>query len=116
MTPFWRFAHRLALALGEPNPEALMNAMPGHVLDGWIEFNRVEPIGEPHADYRMATLAMLMGNAWLRDKNQRAYRVADFIPRFGVEDGRLDVERLANKIRAINAAFGGRVIDKRKGA
>lgn len=115
MNGFWRFAYRLALALGEPDPVALMGSMPATVLDGWIEFSAVEPIGEPHADYRNAMLAMLMGNAWLRKKGQRPYRVKDFIPEFGKDAGP-SVEELAAKVFAINKALGGVFIDRTKEA
>jgi hypothetical protein len=117
MSDFWRFAHRLALALGEPDPYLLMKTMPATTLDGWRAFDEVEPIGEPHADTRAAMLAMVIANGLLRGKHQRAYELDDFMLEFGERKTRqLSPDAFAEKLIALTKAMGGTIIDKRKAA
>ena len=113
-----RLAYRLALRLGYANPDAMRASMPYSVWRGWVEYATLEPFGEERADLRMAQLAQLMANAWLRRKGQRPYRLKDFMFDF---DGSLRLQRkspreLAAQVMALNRAFGGTFIDRRKEA
>jgi hypothetical protein len=110
-----RLAYRLALHLGYLNPDAMRAQMPYSVWRGWVEYEALEPFGEERADLRMAQLAQLMANAWLRGKGKRAYKTEDFLFDF---DGsrarkRASTEALAHKIMALNQLFGGTFIDNR---
>ena len=40
-----RFALRLALELGYPNPDAMLREMPAQQFDEWIAFYQLEPWG-----------------------------------------------------------------------
>jgi len=51
-------------------------------LSEWMGFYSIEPFGEERADLRSAIIACTMANAW-RGKNQRPFKVSDFIPNFG---------------------------------
>lgn len=118
MTPFWRFAYRLALALGYPFPGHLMRIMPGRTLDGWIAFDRVEPIGEPHADTRSAMLATVMANLWGRGKDDDPFTMDQFMLAFGDEaqptKKAATPDELASKVMMLNQLYGGTFVDKRK--
>ena len=111
-----RLAYRLALRLGYANPDAMRANMPYRVWRGWVDYSRLEPFGEERADLRMAQLAAIMANAWMRKKGQRAYKVHDFMFDF---DGKprtqqRTAEELAGKVMFLNQLFGGKYIDNRK--
>jgi hypothetical protein len=116
-----RLAYRLALRLGYANPDAMRAIMPASVWRGWIEYAQLEPFGEDRADLRMAQLAAIMANAWMRKKGQRSFQIKDFLFDF---DGELAKQRqkgqtpdeLARIVMGLNMAFGGKFIDKRKEA
>lgn len=114
-----RLAYRLALRLGYANPDAMRANMPYRVWLGWLEYSRLEPFGEDRADLRSAQIAQIMANAWLRRKGQRPYKIEDFAFDF---DGSLKrrtqrtPEQLAEKVIVLNRLFGGKFVDKRKGA
>ena len=46
-----------------------------------MAFAQVEPFGPERADLRAAIIACTMANAW-RGKNQRPFRVSEFMPKF----------------------------------
>ena len=107
-----RLAYRLALRLGYANPDAMRAGMPWSVWRGWIEYARLEPFGEDRADLRIAQLAALVANAWLRKKGSRRYKVDDFMFHFGEQRAKTP-DQLAEQIIGINRALGGTFIDKR---
>ena len=82
MTPARRFAYRLALALGESNPDAMLVRMPHRVFLEWIEYTNLEPFGEERADLRAGIIASTIANCLARKKGQPAFKVTDFMPRF----------------------------------
>jgi len=51
-------------------------------ISEWMAFAQVEPFGEERADIRSAIIACTMANS-MRGKKQRAYRIKDFLPKFG---------------------------------
>lgn len=110
-----RLAYRLALQLGYTNPDAMRANMPYSVWSGWVEYSKLEPFGEERADLRMAQLATLMANAWMRKKGQKPYKIQDFMFDF---DGKprtpqRTADELAGKVMYLNRLFGGTFIDKR---
>ena len=112
-----RFAYRLALRLGYANPDAMRAHMPYSVWRGWLEYERLEPFSEERADLRMAQLAQIMANAWLRGKGRRPYKLQDFMFNFDGQQQRArqaTPEELVGKVMFLNQMFGGTFIDKRK--
>lgn len=81
--------------------------MPARLFTEWMIFYNLEPFGEQRADLRAAIVAATIANA-NRGKNQRAYKVEDFMPRIDADDAREpDNDALLAKVRNLNAAFGG---------
>lgn len=56
--------------------------MPFTQLVEWMAYAQLDPFGERRADLRIARLMAFQANMW-RGKNQRAYRVEEFMPKFG---------------------------------
>lgn len=70
-------------------------------------FAQLEPFGERRADLRAAIVATTVANA-NRGKNQRPFKVEDFMPRLDAdEDVEPDWQRLLEQVRGVNAAVGG---------
>lgn len=107
-------AYRLALHLGYANPDAMRANMPWRVWQGWITYAKEEPFGEERADLRIAQLAALMANAWLRNKGQRRFRISDFMFDFDTSRTHKAPDALVEKVFTLNKAFGGTFIDKRE--
>lgn len=84
--PAWRFAYRLALALGQPNVRTMLSGLTGRELLEWEAFDRIEPFGEERADLRTGILASTLCN--LRGRKGRRSQPQDFMPRFGGEPSR----------------------------
>ena len=60
MTPERRFAYRLALALGQPNVDAMLARIPWRQWQEWIEYHSLEPFGQ--AGFRLGFAASGLGN------------------------------------------------------
>ena len=75
-----RLAYRLALATGIYNPDEMLMRMPFRIWREWLEYARIEPFGELRGDARMAMLASLFANAWLRGKGDPPHQPVDFMP------------------------------------
>ena len=60
-------------------------------LSEWQAFYQIEPFGEERADLRSAIIACTMANAW-RGKNQRAFKLTDFMPNFEPPKQQTDAE------------------------
>lgn len=58
------FAHRLALALGEPRVEAMLARLTARELATWMAYYRAEPWGAEVEDARHGTLMALLYNLW----------------------------------------------------
>jgi len=108
MTGERAFLFRLSLALGVPNPDSLLACLPYRIYQEWRRYAELEPFGEERADLRSAILSALVANAWLRGKNRPAYKISDFMPKFGPPEPRQtrSPDDLHAKMLAI---FGGRV-------
>lgn len=78
MTPGVRFAHRLALAVGEVDVLGMLARMPLSDLRRWQAYFGLEPWGEERADVRTAIVAATTFNLQ-RGQGQRARRVEEFM-------------------------------------
>jgi len=112
MTPARRFAYRLALALGESNPDAMLARMPHRVFLEWIEYTRIEPFGEERADLRAGIVASTIANCLARKKGQPAFEVKDFMPNFAPPKQKT-ADELFGQVRFLNFLFGGEYTDER---
>ncbi len=117
------FAYRLALALGQPNPEAMLARMPYRVWLGWIEYSEKEPFNREwdgqRADWRASMQAAMVANCLVRQKGQRLFVPDDFMPSFSVatpdaEEASPTPDDLLSKVMALNFMFGGNFIDNRE--
>lgn len=78
----FRFAYRLALALGAPDADVLLSSMSSTAFLGWRMFFVLEPWGCHVEDERFGILTALLGNC-NRDSKKRpeAFLAKDFYPR-----------------------------------
>jgi len=74
-------------------------------LAEWQAYSQVEPFGEGRADLRAAEVAWTMANLW-RGKNQKAYRLADFVLAAGPEPEDEEEMTPERMLAAAKAAFG----------
>lgn len=70
-------AFRLALALGQPDPDAMLDSMPRRVWLEWRAYWEAEPWDETRADLRAAIIAHTV-HSHLRQRG-RALRLDDFM-------------------------------------
>ncbi len=112
MKPARRFAFRLALALGCPNPDAMLAQMPYRVFQEWKTYYQYDPFGGERGDINAATIAATIANV-NRTKKTKRFKVRDFVPRYGPKEP-LTGEEMLQKIMAMNQAMGGTFIDKRE--
>lgn len=56
-------------------------------LIGWEHYAALEPFDETRADYRAASIATMIANV-NRSKEQRAYKLEDFVLKFGTDNAR----------------------------
>lgn len=82
--------------------------MPSRLLTEWMVFAKLEPFGERRADLRSAIVAATVANA-NRSKDQQAYKIEDFMPKFEDDEAERepDWEAMLARVRGLNAAFGG---------
>lgn len=62
--------HRLGVAMGEPDIEALQERITSRQFTRWIAFCRIDPFGEQRMDARFAMLITCVARM-LGDKNAR---------------------------------------------
>lgn len=74
------FAHRLALALGNIDVDAMLDGISSDQLIRWIAYAKIEPFGEERGDLRSAIVASTIANA-NRIKG-RVFKIDDFMPEF----------------------------------
>jgi len=119
-----RFAFRLALELGQPNPDAMLAEMPSRVFFDWMRHYRDEPFGEQRADLRMGimtanilTAISSLAAARAGKRRGQTFKPADFMPYLDDRQRRpriMSPDTQFKKIWLLNKLFGGTVIDKRK--
>ena len=76
-----RFAFRLCLALGIPDPDALLASIPGELLVEWRAYASLEPFGPLEAYGRTASLQATLANIW-RGKGRSPVKASDFMHDF----------------------------------
>lgn len=113
MTPARRFAYRLALALGEPNPDGMLARMPYRIYREWQTYATIEPFGDERADLRAGIVASTIANCLARKKGRPAFRPADFMPLFETKQDKTP-DDLFEQVKMINWLFGGTFIDERE--
>jgi len=92
---------RLALALGQPNPDAMLAQLRPHHLAEWLAFYRMEPWGDQRADIRAALQTMQLVSASGAKRTGGGYfELADFLLDF-----RPKSESLLAKAKAVFSNF-----------
>jgi len=112
--PATRFAYRLALALGEPDVDGMLESMSGNQFARWHEFFSIEPFGPRQDETRAAVLASLVYNGLYKGDRLRH---SDFFPSLR-EDGEdshdaddQDPVVLSAMMQAWVLAKGGKVVE-----
>ncbi len=103
----WRFAHRLALYLGEWDVQGMLARMSSSQLAAWAAFYELEPFGAAVEDHRAGTIAATVGNMagkTLR-KGERLTPATFFRARTGKARRAVDAERAA-VVEQVHAVFG----------
>lgn len=70
----------LCLALGEPDPDALLARIRPSVLGEWLAYFSINPWGAERADLRTGILTASVVNALKARVNGREARPSDFMP------------------------------------
>lgn len=114
-----RFAFRLALALGQSNPDAMLARMPHRVWLEWGEYAAIEPFdgewADKRADWRAGMQAATVANCLGRKKGQKAFKPDDFMPKIELRKKKQQTpDDLLNKVIVFNQLFGGMYIDARE--
>ena len=71
--------------------ERLLESFSSQEVAEWMAFSRIEPFGEERADLRSAVVACVIANA-NRGKNQRPFKIDDFVLKFGQKKAMSDNE------------------------
>ena len=103
----------MALALGIPKVDRLLQALSGIDLVEWMAYWELEPFGEERADYRMATLAALIANTNRDpDKCPEPFTTENFMPQFGPQDDKQEPPKIDKEtaLVAIREAMMGLVV------
>ena len=73
-----RFAFRLALALGWPDPDAMLDSIPAQTLTEWIAYYQLEPFGTLADDVEWAHWKAIYANVH-RPHGKLAYKPEKFL-------------------------------------
>ena len=76
-------------------------------LAEWMQYYELEPFGEERADLRAAIVATTIANS-NRRKGKRAFKPADFMPRFEKKEEAQSWEQQLAIVEALNSALGGK--------
>ena len=101
------FAHRLALALGRVDVDAMLAELDAQELMRWLGYHQLEPWGEERADLRAGIVASTIANVH-RGKGKAPFRVRDFMPRFRKAVKQTPEQMAAILTMAAKAAMGAR--------
>lgn len=110
MMPARRFVFRLALALGEPNPDRMLAQMPLRIFREWHAYYQYDPFGGERMDVLIANFMAWVGN--LRAGKNR-YKAKNFVPQWGPKDEPTP-DQMFQKVVMANRMLGGKFVDKRK--
>lgn len=73
------FAFRLCLFLGVMHPDYLLPQLTSRQIAEWMAYFQLKPFGQDHTDFLIAQLTTEFTNR-NRGKNEKQYKVADFLP------------------------------------
>lgn len=89
------------MALGEPNPDAMLARMTPTQLGEWLALYRIDPWDQKRADLRVGILgAKLMAGLGATKKSGGGWVPADFMPVLDPDAEPEEAPDLAAKIRA----------------
>jgi hypothetical protein len=98
MTERERFGFRLALALGYPHPDVLLDQITERQFQAWIGYYNTEPFGQERQDVGHAIVSATLASAM----TGKRHKPAAFMPRFGEDAPKPHVtEEHAGVFRAI---------------
>jgi hypothetical protein len=98
--PEWRFAFRLALALGAAHPDYLLPYLTSRQFRDWMDFYELEPWGSEMEFTRSGIVASTIANCH-RDSRKLAFKPKDFMPQFGKPPGQTMEETKAKMNEAM---------------
>lgn len=73
------FAHRLALAMGRVDVEAMLHEITLPQMTRWMAYYQIEPFGDWAQWQQHGALLSMIANI-MRAKGDKAYKASDFIP------------------------------------
>ena len=77
----------------------LLKEIDSKELSEWMAFYNIEPFGEFRADIRSAIIACTLANC-NRGKNQSAFKISDFMPKFETETKNQSPEEMKKLLQA----------------
>ncbi len=79
-------------------------------LQEWMAYAEIDPFGEERADLRAGIIASTIMNAIqaFGDGNNKKFEPQDFMPEFETRKEKKSTEELMEKVKQLNAAFGGK--------
>jgi len=89
----------------------LLSRISSRELTEWRAYYALEPFGDDRADLRAGVIAATTANVF-RKSGTPPYKARDFMPKFG--GPKPDWREMLEKVKAINAALGGRNGDDRQ--
>lgn len=111
--PDRRFAFRLALALGEPDVDEMLESISLPLVHEWAAYAEIEPFGEERADLRSGIIASVIANV-VKGKGGRTLTPRDFMPQFDKPVRRQTVQQMQSVFSAFAAVHNQRVAEQRK--
>lgn len=84
----------MALRLGKGNVNALARSLTAKQFIDWEFFEQLEPFGDLRADYHAAQIATMIANV-NRGKDQKPYKIEDFLIKFEEKKKQSPKEQLA---------------------
>ena len=80
----------------------------------WMAYHRIDPIEPLRSDFRFAMIASIIANIGGRKKGTRAFKIEDFMPKFGAEREQSQDEIKNNLNLWLKMFRKGRADDNRK--
>jgi len=89
----------------------LLGRISSRELTEWQAYCGIEPFGEDRSDLRAGIMASTVANVF-RKSGTKPYKAQDFMPKFGSK--KQDWREMLERVKAINAALGGKHGDNRQ--
>lgn len=102
------FQFSLCLELGIKHPDDLIPILSSKQLADWERFYQVRPFGRDMGFFQAAMIVCALANIH-KKKNAKAYKVEDFIPKFGERP-----EDNWKKIKKMLESMAGKKIKRKK--